>query len=333
MRDSTFDVMKESEPQSRNLSIDLIKIVAMLGVISLHCNMDRLDNPIAFVLSRMAGISIPLFFMVSGYLLINKKGGFLYSLKKIAGILRFVFICSLVYWIIHVIHHQQLDFTIISIYCKAFIEKGPLWMFWYLGAMCLMYVLLPFLNWLDDHIRDFFPILLIGLICIDFLIFILTYTCKWEYDVIQTFRLWNWLTFFSIGAIFRKYNVCCYTNIFLVIIMMIIFVGFVFWSKNTIDTLPHFFTTPICIVYASVVFLYINTKKIGQNRTISLLSSLFLPVYSIHYFIIKSYRHFIDGYWGGVITPVADYVIITIMTLVLCYGIMKIPFSDKIFKI
>lgn len=30
---------------------------------------------------------------------------------------------------------------------------------------------------------------------------------------------------------------------------------------------------------------------------------------------------------------VADYVIITIMTLVLSYGIMKIPFSEKIFKI
>ena len=30
-----FDVMKGSETQSRNLSIDLIKIVVMIGVISL----------------------------------------------------------------------------------------------------------------------------------------------------------------------------------------------------------------------------------------------------------------------------------------------------------
>lgn len=333
MRDSKFDVMKGNETQSRNLSIDLIKIVAMFGVISLHCNMDRLDNPVAFIISRIAGISIPLFFMVSGYLLINKKGGFIYSLKKIGGILKFVLICSFVYWIIHVIHHQQLDFTIIGVYCKAFIEKGPLWMFWYLGAMCIIYALLPILHWMDDHTKHFFPILLSGLVCIDFIVFILTYTYKWEYNVIQIFRLWNWLTFFSIGAIIRKYSICYHINIFLVLILMFVFVGFVLWNRNNIDTLPHFFTTPICIVYATFVFLYISAKKIVQSRTIPLLSPLFLPVYTIHYFIIKGYHHFIGNSWGGVITPFFDYIIITAITLILCYGIMKIPFFEKVFKI
>ena len=333
MRDSTFDVMKGSKYQGRNLSIDLIKIVAMIGVISLHCNMDRLDNPVAFILSRIAGISIPLFFMVSGYLLIIKKGGFLYSMKKIGGILKFVLICSLLYWIIHVIHHQQLDFKLIGIYGGSFIQKGPLPMFWYLGAMCILYALLPILQWMDDHTKHFFPLLLAGLICMDFIVFILTYTYKWEYDVIQTFRLWNWLTFFSIGAIIRKYNICYRINISLVLIFMLMFVGFVYWNRNNIDTLPHFFTTPICIVYATFVFLYISAKKIVQSRTISLLSPLFLSVYTIHLFIIKGYHYFIDGYWGGILTPLVDFVLITAITLILCYGIMKISFLEKLFKI
>ena len=70
----------------RNQSIDLIKIIAMIMVIGLHVNIGRLDNPIAFVISRTSGIAIPLFFMVSGFLLWGRKDNVKYSLKKIFNI-------------------------------------------------------------------------------------------------------------------------------------------------------------------------------------------------------------------------------------------------------
>jgi surface polysaccharide O-acyltransferase-like enzyme len=59
----------------RNLSLDLVKIIAMFMVLALHININN-KLPISFFLTLnycFACIAIPLFFMVSGYLLANKE--------------------------------------------------------------------------------------------------------------------------------------------------------------------------------------------------------------------------------------------------------------------
>lgn len=55
--------------KSRNLSIDFVKVVAMMCVMILHIpSMWRADdNLLAFTMSRSAGMAIPLFFMASGF--------------------------------------------------------------------------------------------------------------------------------------------------------------------------------------------------------------------------------------------------------------------------
>lgn len=333
MRDSTFDVMKGSEIQGRNQSIDAIKVIAMIGVLSLHCNLGKLDNPVAFVLSRMAGVSIPLFFMVSGYLLINKQTEFHYAIKKIVGILKFVFICSLCFWTIQMLHHQEFNINVIYIFLKAFIQKGPFWMFWYFGAMCLIYFSLPFLKWCDRKVSFFFPKLLGILLCVDFIVFVMTYQSHFEYSVIQTFRIWNWLTYFSLGTVIQKYHLKFNSSILAVILSMVAFVAFVYYCKSIIGGVEYFFSTPLCMAYAFLLFIYMESINVTNSTIVGSLSKLFLPVYTFHYIIIKGYHHFIDNGWGGVITPLLDYIIITAITLVLCYGIMKIPFSEKVFKI
>lgn len=51
--------------RKRNQSTDLVKIFAMFGVMALH-TIDETNTTVGFILSRIAGISVPLFFMVSG---------------------------------------------------------------------------------------------------------------------------------------------------------------------------------------------------------------------------------------------------------------------------
>ncbi|MBD5197412.1 MAG: acyltransferase family protein [Bacteroidales bacterium] len=63
-------------PMSRNYSIDAIKIVAMLGVIMLHTSHDLMSESgydLASFMYKSAVASIPLFFMVSGYLLLGRQ--------------------------------------------------------------------------------------------------------------------------------------------------------------------------------------------------------------------------------------------------------------------
>lgn len=318
---------------NREQSIDIIKIIAMLGVLSLHCNLGKLDNPVAFVLSRMAGISIPLFFMVSGYLLFKKQANYHYSAKKIMGILKFVFICSFCYWISQMIYHREFNLNVVYIFSRAFIQKGFFWMFWYFGSMCLIYALLPLLKKCDIKYHLFYPKLLGVLVCLDFVIFILTYQFHFEYSIIQTFRLWNWLTYFSMGVIIRKYNISSIGPFPVILIFMLLFIAFVYYCKETIDGVEYFFTTPLCMMYAFLLFIYIKSINVTNSTIVGNLSKLFLPVYTLHYLIIKVYHHSINTQYAGVFTPLVDYLIITTITVMLCYIIMRIPFSEKVFKI
>lgn len=317
----------------RNLSIDLIKIIAMLGVISLHCNMDRLDNMVAFVISRIAGISIPLFFMVSGYLLLEKGGDWRYSLRKIFGIIKFVFLCSLVFSILYVIVHQQFNINVVGIFLRSFIQKGPLWMFWYFGAMCLLYLLLPILKWADNRWDYFYPKLFVCLLCFDFIVFILTFSSHWEYNVIQSFRIWNWLTYFSLGLIIHKYQLHIPVNVFVVLISAIIFVAFVYFTRDYIDGIEYFFTAPLCMIYAALFFVKIHSLRIQTSIIVKKLSPLFLPVYTIHYFVIKGFRNHITSEYLGIWTPLFDYLTIAAITLLSCYLIMQVPLAKRFFRI
>ena len=43
----------------RNQSIDLVKIFAMFGVMALHSTIDETNTTVGFILSRIAGISVP----------------------------------------------------------------------------------------------------------------------------------------------------------------------------------------------------------------------------------------------------------------------------------
>ena len=317
----------------RNLSIDLIKIIAMLGVISLHCNMDRLDNMIAFALSRIAGISIPLFFMVSGYLLLEKGGDWRYSYKKILGIVKYVFLCSVIFSGIIILYYQQVNINVVGVFLGSFVQKGPLWVFWYFGAMCLLYLLLPILKWADKRWYYFYPKLFVCLLCVDFVVFIVTFACRWEYDVIQSFRLWNWLTYFSLGSIIHKYEIYISVNVVVVVVSALLFVCFVYCSREIIDGIEFFFTTPLCMIYATLFFMKIFSLQIQDNLFISRLSDLFLPVYTIHFFVIKAFRNIITSQYIGIWTPLFDYLAIATITLLVCYIVMQVPMAKCFFRI
>lgn len=75
---------------ARNLSIDLVKIIAMLMVIHIRVTGVVSESLLSLCNDAYSGIAIPLFFMVSGYLLSAKNLTPKYSVKKIKGILRFV---------------------------------------------------------------------------------------------------------------------------------------------------------------------------------------------------------------------------------------------------
>ena len=87
--------------QDRNLNLDLIKIIAMVFVVGLHTGTTFYIGNInvnRYYILTICGTAIPLFFTVSGYLLLGRHNvGWKYSAKKIWGIVRFVFVVCWIY--------------------------------------------------------------------------------------------------------------------------------------------------------------------------------------------------------------------------------------------
>lgn len=70
----------------RNQNIDLIKIVAMFMVLALHLHVYMpIRQSVPDYIYGLCGIAIPLFFMVSGFLMCDKPSDFQYVKRKWGG--------------------------------------------------------------------------------------------------------------------------------------------------------------------------------------------------------------------------------------------------------
>ena len=90
--------------KTRNINLDLIKVLACVGVVLLHTTMIGFKetgswNLLAY-LYYLGTYSIPLFFMVNGYLLLGKKDiTYSYILQKVKWILITVSSWTFIVWL------------------------------------------------------------------------------------------------------------------------------------------------------------------------------------------------------------------------------------------
>lgn len=186
--------------KERNMSIDVIKIIAMLGVIMLHTTHDFMYHDgldIASFMYKSSVISIPLFFMSSGYLLLGRNNiTYNYTLKKIIGILRYMAFFCVCYWLIK----QNFTFNSLwNIFWGSFNVEGPFFVFWYFGAMIIIYLLLPFINYIYLYFKKAYYLSIIFLLVIQNIIFSYNSIIGIE-TAPAALRLYNWLTYFMLGG-------------------------------------------------------------------------------------------------------------------------------------
>ena len=128
----------------RNLSIDLIKIIAMILVVLFHLANYLWTPDHAFLnfIGKTCGVAVPLFFMVSGYLMAGKEVSWSYCFHKILNILKVTFLVCILYDIYTYLRYHEfvLSFPI------CFLQKSEWWHLWYFGTMIIIYLLLPFLE-------------------------------------------------------------------------------------------------------------------------------------------------------------------------------------------
>lgn len=81
---------------NRIQSIDFVKLLALSLITILHFPQAReevgFEAMSTIITNPLTNVAMPLFFMVSGYLMYNHKGGTYYGWKKIWNILKFCFV-------------------------------------------------------------------------------------------------------------------------------------------------------------------------------------------------------------------------------------------------
>lgn len=325
--------------KNRNINLDLLKVLACVGVVLLHTTMGGFKetgswNLLAY-LYYLGTYSIPLFFMINGYLLLGKREiTYLYILQKVKWILITVSSWSFIVWLF------KRDFTTnpIKKIVGSLIQRGYFFQFWFFGALILIYLCLPilrqFLNSKRSYLYSLSLLMTIGLI------FELSNILLQM--PIQTFRLWTWFFYYLLGGYIAQFTIeeiesrfKNWMKIVSILLLLISPIILFFIAKTIYHNLfaEYFYDTLFVKVSTLGIFLTILMLTLNENRRESIvsLSNQTMGVFIIHTYIMKVWEKVLGFNFVGA------YLLFALFTLSVSFIIvgmlMKIPYFNRIVKL
>lgn len=342
MNEINMSMIKYADMGQRNSAIDLVKVIAMFSVIGLHSFDAFMEWHYVNVLYESCVIAIPLFFMCSGFLILNRKSVTIeYALRKAIRIIRFLILLVLAYWIISSVSTKSLDIQLLmDLILGIVLLKGPLLHCWYLGAMILVYMTLPLLNKLF-HRRNGVIVLLTFFFLIESVVFIenLIYDSPFESKVPESFRIWNWLYYFLLGGIIGHYHgiVSGFRQELLGSIVVLLLFNIVFQEhlRGVVNTpfCEFFYSSFVVILLSACIFSYILSLDVQKTKWLNALSELFLPVYIFHPAFVPISNRLCFAAFPVELALFSRFLVVSFLAIVFSYIFMKIPYMKYVFRI
>ena len=328
----------------RNINLDLLKVLACVGVVLLHTTMDGFKETgswnLLTYLYYLGTYSIPLFFMVNGYLQLGKREiTYSYTLQKVKWILITVSSWTFIVWLF------KRDFTenLIKKIVGSLMQKGYFFQFWFFGALILIYICLPILKkFLNSKRRYFYILSLLVVIGLIFELANIVLKMPIQTYVLQTFRLWTWLFYYLLGGYIAQFTMeelksrfKNWMKIVSILLLLISPIILFFIARTTYHNLfaEYFYDTLFVKVSTLGIFLTVLTLTLNENRNewIVSLSNQTMGVFIIHTYIMKVWEKLFGFSFVG------SYLLFAIFTLSVSFIIvgmlMKIPYFNRIVKL
>ena len=330
--------------KTRNINLDLIKVLACIGVVLLHTTMIGFKdtgswNLLAY-LYYLGTYSIPLFFMVNGYLLLGKKEiTYPYILQKVKWILITVSSWNIIVWLL------KRDFAVnpIKKIVGSLLQKGYFFQFWFFGALILIYLCLPILKKILNSKRSYLYILS-SLVTIGFVFELANMVLQMPLQsyVIQTFRLWTWFFYYILGGFLAQFSLDTLKKCFrswmkemtvvllfaspLILFMLAKYIHHNLFAEYFYDSI---FVKVVSLgTFLTVLTFDLNTDK---NRWIIYLSNQTMGVFVIHTYVMKVWEKLVGFSFAGAHLL---FLIFTLSVSFIVVGIlMKIPYFNRIVKL
>ena len=335
--------------ECRDTYIDAIRIFAICMVIMLHCvcdfytdmfNSEKISWWIMGYFNEIGRIGVPLFFMISGFLLINSSMAsdairfYKYRFRKI--LIPFVLYDIFYYFYYVVMSEKSLS---ISLFLKELINNGSAYHLWFIYALGALYLFIPYIKIILEKL-DYKMLVLF------FILAIFQTTIKPFLNITLNERATIYLTddgivgymgYMILGYILGKYKIkkiTCYFIYALGILSVLIFplinslIAYKTWDMplNGGYAINHY-------IEAATIFIFFKNMKYNAfGIKLRNLADLCMTVYFVHVFVMERIK---AGLKYIVNLPLCSYyLILTAGTIVMCFsiayvfGILKNHFKE-----
>lgn len=312
MENSSGIILTDRQTDRRDVHIDLIRSIACFAVIGLH-SYGESNNIASLIFYYFCGFAVPFFFMASGFFLLNRgKIAYKYSFRKTKSLLRVVALWNFTYGILKTIKNfvatgklELLYVLKFPIQCiRSLMQKGDLWQFWFLGALIIIYIILPYITMLNEKHRR---LLLVILGSISVLVQLVSMKKGYpiQKSVIQTFRIWTWLFYFTLGGevkkceLFANITVKKHTLIWVLwtvslIIFQIYVSRYIMTDVGVRLNAEYFYDSIFEMIWVLLGFTLLMRLNVGLNTAwlAKKIAEISMGMYIIHPLLIRAFSHF-----------------------------------------
>ena len=333
--------------KKRDINLDLLKVIACFAVVGLH----TLKSDVSIcnsILYYLCGFAIPVFFMSSGLILVNRPSiTWEHTWKKCLRI----FVIAMIWgaaleaasFLYHLLVKKRMDPPLDHILHAFgnFVQKGTMFHFWYLGALMIVYLIVYvlFKTGLIKKKSVIWCIVFGASVLMQLLDYVMGICI--QKNVIQTFRQWTFMQYFLLGgalpawmpSIKQKIPVGIHAG-GLVIVSCLIPVYQLAMKDRLGDPHAEFFYDDILmILWAVILFTFVMRLPLNKKteELVSFLAPMIMGIYIIHVLVIKVIVHFmpLDSFGKSLIAWLGVLIISALVTCV----ISKIPVVNKLVKI
>lgn len=285
--------------------LDFIRVLATLAVIILHTTCTYYNNPansaaslwhILGYVTELSRIGVPLFFMISGYLLLNKDivniGGF-YK-KRFAK----VGIPFIIYDIFYYFYMNITAGSAVSL--KGFFNdltvQGSCYHLWFVYSILFIYLLMPFLQMIVKNIgkRGLFLFLLLVIFQSTLRPFINTVFGGKIYFYLTDDGFTGYIGYVILGYILGKYDFGKWETAVIYIFGLLFFIITPIFSMKSVSKGGEFlFSGGYSLnhyIEAAAVFLFCKRHTVKPCKMISALSAVSFSTYLIHVFVLEELK-------------------------------------------
>ena len=328
--------------KEREYPFDVLRVIAMIMVIIIHVSnvytrsynfIDTNSYLVSLIFNTISRVSVPIFFMISGALLLDRNFNFKKYKKRILKIILLIVVWDILYLIWE---YFFLGVSYNKLY-KLLLEPYRAHL-WFLYTIVILYVIQPLLKYILDRINKPIKIVLF------FAWLILSTISMYNVTIANIFTIFSNIGFFVLGKYMYDYLLNNQKNnkkyVFIMIVLLLVSLGESIYLNYTASLKFNMFynlffayRTPFIILSTFIIFklvyIYCHNKK--PKDIILLGSDLSLGVYLIHGMFLDVTTKYVDYKNVIPIIGIPSFTLyILILSMISVYLLRKIKYLNKI---